>query len=393
MPRDRKVAIIGGSLVGPATARFLENAGVKHIRIFEALRQPHSQSGGVMGLQPTTLDALSTIGVRPDAVRAIGPAVESHDIASPGRSVYRSTAMYPGTVTSWDAMYRALSADAPVEFGQRLTSIRPDGRRFVLSFASGLEDDADCVLFADGRKSFGRDVMDPDRPLRYNGYIVWRGTADPLTKTRVRGFERFYDIRGSRLFSVTEPLMQSGKTYWELSHNLSARDYATIANGRGPTDHAYILPGQIGDKAREVITAAADRLPQEFRDMIAGSEVSGIPVNDVPMPERASFSTEAGASAALLGDALIPVRLQVGAGLNQGVTQAAELADVVASPDLPTAFRRWERAILERLGPIVELGRSRAHRINLGSYEPVWPGRTASPVDGTPFGAPGWVTA
>lgn len=396
--KHRKVAIIGGSLVGPAMYRFLDRVGIHDVTVYEALRQPHSQSGGVMGLRPETLDVLNLIGVNTNRAAALSTgAVLSYDITAAGRATYRGTAMFPGPVVSWDGMYGALATNTPVLFGHRLTNIVPDGRRYDLTFANGKEDTADVVLFADGRKSTGRDLIDPARPLRYNGYTVWRGLADvPSGEWRPRGFERFYDTEAGRLFSITEPILfgpSAGKSYWELSHNLSATEYARLTRGRAPTDLAYILPGQITDTMHDVMKDAADRLPEPLRNAVVNGEASGIPVNDVTMPSRVATVSAGGATAVLLGDALIPVRLQVGAGLNQGLAQAAEVADVLAETDLATAFDRWQASALDRLAPIVELGRSRAHRINLGMYEAVQPGRTAVPENGGAFDTPVWVTA
>lgn len=392
--RHRKIAIIGGSLVGPSLYRFLDRSGIHDVTIFEMLRRPHSQSGGVMGLRPDTLASLSRIGVKAGRVAALSSEqVAAYDITAPGVAVYRGASLFPGTTTSWDAAYSTLGASAPVEFSHRLTAVRPDGHRYLMSFANGTEVEADVVVFADGRKSTGRELIDPSRALRYNGYTIWRGLAEPPSgQWRPRGFERFYDAEAGRLFSVTGPLLQSGKSYWELSHNLSMAEYVSLTRGREPTDLAYILPNQITDAMRDTMVRAADRLPAPLQDMVADGQASGIPVNDIPMPTRAAFTTDGGAHAVLLGDALIPVRLQVGAGLNQGVLQAEALAEAVTQSDLPTALQRWSDHVVDRLGPIVEVGRHRAHNINLGWYQPVRLGQTAVPDDG-PFGTPHWVTA
>lgn len=393
MSSSSKVAIIGGSLVGPAAARFLAAAGVRDVAIFEMLRRPHSQSGGVMGVRPETLAALESVGIRTQDANALTTgAVLSYTVTTPGRSTFRGTSMFPGRVSSWDVMYGKLGRTADIARGQRLQDIKADGGRYQLTFASGLEHEAEHVVFADGRASLGRDLLD-SRPLTYNGYVVFRGTGPLPRGPRIRGFERFYDATAGRLFSVTEPLLQSGQTYWELSVNLSAIEYARMAGGRGPTDLTYILPGRLSQEARDVVTRAGDRLPPRFRELIAATlesgGVSGIPVNDVRMPSQLAFTTDRGASAVLLGDAAIPVRLQVGAGLNQGIAQASDLGHAIAAGEL----RKWQRHHIRELGPIVELGRSRAHRINLGVYQPVRQGRTAAPRNGDPFAMPQWITA
>lgn len=385
--KQRKIAVIGASLVGPSVANLLRTNGFRDVTVYEALLRPHSQSGGVMGLRQSTVDALSRVGIGAKSIRALdSEAVIAYDITRSRRAVYRGQSMHPGVTTSWDALYRTLNARTDVQYGKRLTSITDEGLRYGLAFSDGSTDTADVVVFADGRKSFGRDAL-AGNPLRYNGYVIWRGLASPPDSVPV-GFTRYYDTEVGRLFSVTSPLIQSGRSYWELSHNLPAVEWSRIARG-APTRHAYMLPSQVHEDAREIIARHADRLPDQFREMILHSEVSGIPVNDVRMPDRLTYRTDGGALAVLLGDAAIPPRLQVGAGLNQGLMQASALADA-----LPVdAVARWEREALEKLGPIVELGRSRAHRINLGTYVPVSPGKTAAPHAGDVWGEPEWVTA
>jgi 2-polyprenyl-6-methoxyphenol hydroxylase-like FAD-dependent oxidoreductase len=124
--------------------------------------------------------------------------------------------------------------------------------------------------------------------------------------------------------------------------------------------------------------------------MIEQSEVSGIPVNDVPMPEHAAVKRGRGFSVRL-GDALVPVRLQVGAGLNQGLHQAADLAGALGT-GLQSAVACWDQIALSNLAKVVEQGRSRAHRNNLGWYLPVRPGKTTAPADDQ-WADPKWVTA
>jgi 2,6-dihydroxypyridine 3-monooxygenase len=395
MSRKRtSVAIIGGSLVGPATELLLRRKGFEDVTTYEAMPRAHSQSGGVMGLRPATTATLHGVGVDLEEARAIDdPHVYAFDMTANGPAL-RGASEFPGVTTSWDALHDQLAAKVDVRYRHRVISIEDDGGRWHIRFANGKSTDADMAVFTDGRKSWGRERFDPLRPLVYNGYVTWRGLAEPPERS-TSGFERFYDGRHGRLFSVTEPLRQSGRAYWELSHNLQSSAYARVAGG-APEDVAFILPGTFersGEAGREIVRDASRRLPVEYQDMIEGSEVAGIPVNDTTMPTRAVFYGEQGAPAVLVGDALLPVRLQVGAGLNQGLSQAGELVRAlhVGGSD-PGTLRAWESETLDRLAPWVELGRSRAHRSNLGTYDPVRPGKTAAPV-GDAWADPVWVTA
>ena len=69
--------------------------------------------------------------------------------------------------------------------------LEPDGDgRAVLHFEGGDRATADLVAFADGRKSTGRKLLDPDRPLRYAGYVAHRGQLDDCPP-ELRDFWRY----------------------------------------------------------------------------------------------------------------------------------------------------------------------------------------------------------
>ncbi|GAA0911531.1 hypothetical protein [Virgisporangium aurantiacum] len=408
--RNLSIAVIGGSLIGPAAELFLRRAGFTDVTTYEAMPRAHSQSGGVMGLRLPAVALLESIGLDRDGIVALPDnAVNGFDVDGDHFRA-RGTSMFPGQVTSWDALYAALARRVEVVHGHRLARLCPTDGRYGLAFANGYQREADVVLFADGRKSAGRVFLDPERLLTYNGYVVWRGLVGTPTP-EPHGFNRFFDIAGGRLFSLTGRLNGTGKSYWEFSHNLPEAEYTRLAGGRGPTDHAYILPQQVGPAARSVIADAAEGMPPMFQELMAEAVVSGIPVNDASTPRRALWTSAtigtAGETAsgpvgarvvgvaALLGDALLPVRLQVGAGLNSGLHHAASFARSLAASSAAgsmDALYDWESTTLDRLAAWIELGRSRAHRNNLGWYIPVRPGFTAVPT-GDQWSEPTWVTA
>lgn len=390
--RQPKIAIIGGSLVGPFAELSLRRNRFTDVTTYEANPHALSQSGGVMGVRHNTLDLLAQVGIRRDSVVALNDSdVYAYDVQPDAEPLHRGTSHFPGLVTSWDALHHELTKRVDVQHGHRIKTVVTAAGRQVLGCSCGTDHDADVVLWADGRKSLGRTLTDPDRPLAYNGYVVWRGLAEPPAPTP-QGFHRYYDIPNGRLFSVTEPVIQSGKSYWEFSHNLPAEQWADLA-GDTPERHAFLLPHQVTDAVRALVMERAAGYPPRFLDMVAASEISGIPVNDVPMPTNALTYHRNGGWSALLGDALVPVRLQVGAGLNHGLHQAAELAAAMTTqPNPGKALADWDRNALGNLGAVVELGRSRAHRNNFGWYVPVQPGKTTVPA-GDQWDDPEWVTA
>ena len=387
VPKQPKIAIVGGSLVGPACELFLRRQGFTDVTTYEALPAAHSQSGGVMGMHPQVLTLLKSIGVCRQPITALRD-FHTYTYDLDGESVtQRDMSRVPGVVVSWQSLHDAFRSLVHVHTRKRVTSLTELGAGWLLDFADGTSAEADLVIGADGRSSFLRTLLCPERPMTYNGYTVWRGLTEPVTPAS-RGWERYFDIRHGRMLAITEPIIQTGLSYWELIANTTAEQYESVSGG-SPTKRGFMLPG-MGDPVAlaRVVGQAAHRLPDRFRAAIVGSDIAGIPVNDVPMATRAVFGRPGGPTALLVGDALQTIRSQAGAGLNQGLRQVAELADSLRAGDLGG----WERRVLARLGPVIELGRSRAHRNNLGIYEPVRPGFTAAPGRGQ-WSDPRWVSA
>lgn len=390
MDRHERVAVVGGSLVGPATELLLRQAGFKNVTTFEGSPIVNPTSGGVMGLRDETLDLLKLAGVDVTGLRGLrSNVVHSYDVVD-GQITSRGSVDFPGLTTTWEQLHEALVMPVDVQHGKRVKDlVIKDPGPVWLKFTDGDEQPFDLVIFADGRRSRGRAIMDPDRTLRYQGYGTWRGLADP--QRDVDGFSRHYDVEHGWLFSLTEPTLTTDRSYWEFNVNMS-RDLITRVLGGPPETRTFLLPHQVGLVQRDVLHQLGDEgwLPGRFQDLIRSSEeIMLLPVNDLNLPDRAQWDV-AGSKVVLVGDALIPARLQVGAGLNMGIKQAAGMVRYLASGQ---DLAGWEREVIEEIAPWIELGRSRAHRSNLGTYRPVRPGKTAVPADSRPWSTPRWVAA
>jgi len=390
--RQLKIAVIGGSLVGPTAELTFRRHGFTDVTTYEASRTPHPQSGGVMGLRQQGIEILKDAGV--DVASTV--ALDSRDTISwdmdggvEPRQRGRST--LPGQVTSWDKLHHALGQLVDIQLGHRLVALDHDGERAQLAFTKGHTDEADLVVFADGRKSTGRALLDPTRHLHYSGYCMWRGLIELPTNSAIEGFSRFYDTPRGILFSITAPIKNDGRSYWELSTNMSEAAFTRIV-GKPPTEHAFLLSGQITPLIRRTIDALATAyLPAQFRDVVHDTDqIMGIPIIDLPLAKQTAWPL-GNAHAALVGDAAQTVRLQTGWGLNAGIGQVHCLAGRLANGmNLDAAVADWSTASMAAIGPWVELGRRRAAATNLGVYEPVRPGYTAVPSNDI-WSPPQWI--
>jgi 2-polyprenyl-6-methoxyphenol hydroxylase-like FAD-dependent oxidoreductase len=393
MDRNDEIAIIGGSLVGPATELLLRRAGFTNVTTYEAMSQATASSGGVMGLRDTTLRLLKAAQVNTDGLKALeSNQVHSFDMIN-GEPVHRGSSDFPGLTTTWDLLHDALVEPLTINYGKRVTSIElVPGGNAIVSFGDGDEIRPKVIIAADGRRSFVRRQLDPSRTMTYQGYSTWRGMVPSAhTSLGLEGFHRYYDQAHGTLFSLTAPVAPTGHSYWEFSHNLAVEDVSHLL-GAVPTERPFLLPHQVTDRHLDYLDAVMrDHLvPDVLRTVVAGrsTEVMLLPVNDLPLPDTAMWHV-GNTVVVLIGDALIPARLQVGAGLNMGVKQAAGLVRVLASGQ---PLRDWQHEAIDEIAPWIELGRSRAHRSNLGHYSPVTPGRTAVPTTDV-WSTPMWVPA
>lgn len=383
--REPEIAVVGGSLVGPAAEVFFRAAGFTDVTTYEASTIAHPQSGGAMGIRMETADLLERVNVPLDGAIAFdSQEVTSYDLVN-GKAVPRSRKHdpFPGLTVTWDGLHAALTRDLNVQHGFAVNDVREghDGRP-QLGFTNGNVKSADLVIFADGRKSIGRTLLDPTRALTYNGYVMWRGLTDPPLPEPT-GFHRYYDNPNGVLFSLTEGLRPGGQSYWEFSHNLPEGTF-TAMTGHSPTQRTFLLPKEVTPQARAIMEAFAfAHLPTVFADMVKRTtNVMGIPVNDLATATQAVFPIGKG-NAVLVSDALATPRVQAGSGLNLGIQQVALLAaKFTKKHNVRSVLKAWEMFTIDQLLPFIELGRVRARRSNLGTYKPIRPGYTVSDTHG-----------
>jgi 2,6-dihydroxypyridine 3-monooxygenase len=360
------IAIVGGSITGPALALLLHQAGFTHVTVLEASPTPYAQSGGVLGLDHVSLATLDTLGI-PQTELVPFPservtAIQVADRQETGRIHF----VYPGRNTGWHLLNTALLNRLPkgwLQPGRRVRALRAaDDGTAVLDIAGAAPIHADVVVFADGRRSLGRRLLDPSRPLRYAGYVAWRGQL-PEHLPNLCAFTRYEPDSGQ--FNLFPILRKDGTIAvdWTFYLNMTSQRFRDLL-GYDPTHRTYVLPHQIGTAARTVVLSEAERLlpPPAVAMISATSEWNAAPVLDIDPPQRMLHAVGQ-APAILLGDALAPVRPHTGRGANHGIHQAHGLAIALSQhlhhgADLDAALAGWQ----ERSLPAVH------HALHLGPY-------------------------
>ncbi|MGW8552701.1 FAD-dependent oxidoreductase [Streptomyces tubercidicus] len=174
--KQRTAAVVGGGIGGLATALALRRSGWS-VEVFERARHL-PETGTALGLWPTALGALDTLGVGAQ-VRALSRPQTSGAFLRPdgGRiatldlDAMKSRTCEVGRLISRPDLLSLLhEAAGEVTFGTRIDDLRP------------LDGSYDVVIAADGLNSAARTALfGPRHRARYVGASSWRGTVDGET--------------------------------------------------------------------------------------------------------------------------------------------------------------------------------------------------------------------
>jgi 2-polyprenyl-6-methoxyphenol hydroxylase-like FAD-dependent oxidoreductase len=343
-----RIAVVGGSLTGPTTALLLLHAGFDNVALYEAVPASAPLGGGLIGLEHCALDVLDQLGVPQDEfVRYNSEAVVEFAVHG-RRPGAEHRHLYAGRNTTWSLLHLALTRRLPAEVlhtGKRVTG-----------------------LFADGRASTGRRLLDPQRKLHYAGYVAHRGQTDTILPG-LADFLRFEPDRSGMQFNVA-PI--PGGTDWTFYLGATAAQYTDFF-GAAPTRRVFALPQHVTGTARAAVDASAQRfLPDEQAALVhaTGTRMAAA-VMDIDPPTRMAWPVGDG-HAVLIGDALAPVRPHTARGANNGIEQAAGLAAALTQhrkygADLATALHGWQHRHLPAAVAAVELGPALARQHGLGA--------------------------
>lgn len=375
---ELKVTVIGGSIVGTATALMLQHNGIDAC-VYEAdPRHAANRAGGVLGLEHTALDALEhKAGIPQDEIVTATSDTETVvNLTLSNKTVLqRRSCKYPGRTTTWTACFRAmLDRLAPGTYhpGHRITDVIEDAVGGVpvarLHFANGATNTADVIVFADGRNSWGRRHFDPTRRLHYAGYVAHRGLADQCPPDLAHAFVR-QQAPGATAFN-TFPVNGVGID-WTLYLNQSPALYEQHF-GALPDELTFAFPRKITDDVRRFVDAAARQLlPAKEADVVERTrERMAVPVVDVDPPTRMVWPVGR-SRVLLLGDALGTVHPSTARGANAGIEQAEDLEKVLHQivrwgADTDAALSAMERRQLRSVQSAVREGPILGARMGLG---------------------------
>ncbi|MET7396300.1 monooxygenase [Dactylosporangium sp. NPDC005572] len=377
-----RIAVIGGSLTGPTVALLLTQAGFAHVNLYEATPASTTLGGGLISLEHSSLGILDHLGIEQNEYVHVPSEtiwqtpVHNRVLGDPTRRAY------PGRFTTWTQLNQALTCRIPgdmVHTGARVIGLTEHGRCALLHFADGRTEPADLVVFADGRASAGRNLLDPGRRLRYAGYVGHRGTVT-FNPTGMADFWRLEPGPGIQ-FNIA-PIPDGAD--WTFYLNTTPNQYAEMF-GAAPHRRLFAHPRHVSDAARAYVDGhAVWHLPDPYATAVHCTTArAAFPVMDIDPPARMVWPIGDG-FAVLLGDALAPVRAHTARGANNGIEQADGLVTALCqhrrhSADLGTALTGWQRRHLHAAVAAVRLGPAIGARLGLGAAPTLGGGAAVRP--------------
>ena len=364
-----RVGIIGGSISGCATAALLHRAG-HDVIVFERSESDLVSRGAGIGTPTAVWQDMMAYGLIDETLPAlrIGSLRFVTRGSGTGPPRWLGDAQLPDNsmmLVNWAHLYQWLRRGVPDELYRgasvvELIQARPDGT--TLHLGPGGAVDFDLVVCADGYRSIGRRLVDPDAALRYRGMVGWRGLlhesdlgVDPLggcDLLRVGyqgGHGVMYYIPGSG--QGTEP----GKRLLTWGYYLQVPQGAlasVLVDDQERQQSSSVPFGRVHPQVKAGFESRlADLLPPHLFELAQQSANSAIHAMYSVAPR--SYARD---RLCLVGDAGAVFPPFTGSGVLKAVANATSLADALAgAPAVDGALHRWSQAQLQVAAQVIEI--------------------------------------
>jgi 2-polyprenyl-6-methoxyphenol hydroxylase-like FAD-dependent oxidoreductase len=353
-----RVAIIGGSIAGCATAALLRQAG-HDVTVFERSESGLVSRGAGIVIATAGLQDMIAHGLIDETLPACQVDCTRLVTRAPGTGQQRwlGDVHVELTLLNWAHLFQQLRRRVPDDLYRDNTAVErleTTPRGATVRLVAGESVDVDLVVCADGYRSLGRGLVDPGAALVYRGMVLWRGLIPEreLTVDALDGCDFVRSVyqgghgvayyipgpgqrteRGSRLLmwgyylqvdqSALAPMLvddhrrqQSGSVPFGKVHPRVRADLESRLAGLLPSS-LFELARQTGNSSIQAIFSAA---PASYaRDRLA-----------------------------LAGDAGAVLPPFAGSGVLRAAASAISLADALAgTPATDDALRQWSEAQLQ----------------------------------------------
>jgi len=363
------IAIIGGSISGCMLGAMLSRDG-HQVTVFERSANDLVGRGGGIATSATLINDLKQaqlIGsnfptVPHDRLRL---AKKTDSESRVGRCPWGPE--LDMECVHWSGLFQALKqnlGDTSYALGKELVNAHYHNSQQHLDFADGSTTMVDLVVFTDGFRSIGRQLMHPQVDLNYRGYAVWRGTLDECQIEAGNALDEhprlsLKSMPGSfitYLMPSQAGFTQQGERVinWALYLPVSEDELASYMMDSAGTQRTGTVPAGYFPLNREnaLKQLMREQLPDVFADIVAASSDTQFqPIRTTQVPSHYHRRM------CLVGDAAVAIQPMTGSGAFKAFHNAKTLVDVLNSTvshtsDLDASLQRWsaqETALDEKL--------------------------------------------
>jgi 2-polyprenyl-6-methoxyphenol hydroxylase-like FAD-dependent oxidoreductase len=225
-PADGRVVVIGAGMGGLAATLALRRIGLT-VDIYERAPELHPVGAGI-GVQGNAFRALRRLGLEA-RLREVAVPLETFEFRHWNGRVLASWSQGQvdrelGSLSVnlhrselHDLLYGAVGSET-VHLGMEYVGFDQDDTGVTVRFADGSEQRARVLVAADGSQSRTRKELQPDRELRYAGFVAWRGVTKHSDSTMPVGTVRQFLGRGR---SFGEWHLGEGRIYWVATRKMA----------------------------------------------------------------------------------------------------------------------------------------------------------------------------
>ena len=336
MHSTKKIILIGGGIGGAATAASLHRKGFEPV-VYERVKELREVGAGI-ALWANATHVLKNLGLLEEALR-VGVLTSNYQFNSQNGKELVNVPVdgfeLPVIGIHRADLHELLISKLPEKqfiLGETFERLELHENKVRADFASGLTDEGDALIGADGLKSKVKTELFGEQPPIYRNFTTWRGLTLDVPNTYQPGYIKEFLGRGKGFGFM---MLGKSRMYW----------YAAALAPENQPD------APIGRK-KELENMFRDWFPT-IPELISATDATNIIKTD--LYDRVPALPWSKQNVTLLGDAAHPTLPTLGQGACMALEDALVVTKCLIEHSEPTvAFQQYESQRFGRTKFIVE---------------------------------------